>query len=265
MQAPFPAEWRVIAHRGGSHLRPENTITAFRHAVELGVDALEMDVRATRDGQLVIMHDPLVDRTTNGSGAVSDHTLAELKSLDAGYHWPLHTATTERPFRGSGLTIPTLEEVLATFPDVPMIIDIKQAQPSIFREFGDLLKHHGRDRNTIVGSFHHGVLTAFRRLFPEFMTSASPREVVRFLLAARMGIPRRGPQALQVPVRSGPLRVTTPRFLKVARACGSAVHVWTINDRDLMRGLVIAGVDGIITDRPDLLLDLKHEELGGWI
>ncbi len=252
-------DWTVIAHQGGNHIRPDNTLEAFRHAVELGVDALEMDVHATSDGALVVIHDETVDRTTNGSGRVSDLSLEEIQSLDAAYHWPHHMETDERPYRGRGITIPTLEEVLREFPDMPMTIEIKQAAPPIVTPFGELLQQYDREQNTVVASFHPEVIREFRDQFPAFATSGVQPEILTFYILKTLfmgwvyGPPM---EAFQVPERFGSLRVITPRFVSSAQRRGLDVHVWTVNDRESMERILSRGVDGIITDRPDLLLDI---------
>jgi glycerophosphoryl diester phosphodiesterase len=251
--------WTVIAHQGGNQLRPGDTMAAFEHAVELGVDALELDVHATADGVLVVIHDDTVDRTTNGTGAVSELTLEEIKALDAGYNWPLHEESDEYPFRGTGVTIPTLEEVLVAFPDMPMAIEIKQADPPIVEPFGNLLKEYDRAGNTIVASFHPEVMQEFREQFPEFATAGVEPEIRRFFVLNKLFLGRsyRPPMnAFQVPERFGNLKVITPRFVRVAQSRGLAVHVWTINHPDDMERILDTGVDGIMTDRPDLLLDV---------
>lgn len=258
---PHPAitgnSWAAIAHQGGNHLRPGDTMVAFRHAVELGVDVLEMDVHATRDGVLVVIHDDTVDRTTNGAGAVSDLTLEELRSLDAGYNWPLHLETDERPYRGAGVTIPTLEEVLREFPSMPMVIEIKQADPPIVEAFGEMLRQYGRAGNTIVASFHPAVMEDFRGQFPEFATAGVEPEIRRFFVMNKLflgGLFHPEMDAFQVPERFGNLTVITPRFVRVAKRRGLDVHVWTVNNPDDMERMLDAGVDGIMTDRPDLLM-----------
>lgn len=253
--------WQVIAHQGGNHLRPDNTMVAFRNAVELGVDALEMDVHGTADGELVVIHDETVDRTTNGSGLVREMTLEEIRELDAAYHWPHHEETDEYPYRGRGVKIPTLEEVLRAFPDVPMTIEIKQREPSVVRQFGELLQRYDREQHTIVASFHPDVMREFRRQFPRFATSGVEPEIRTFYVMKTVFAGWLYPppmEAFQVPETSGDLQVITPRFVRAAHRRGINVQVWTINDRDSMRRILDAGVDGIITDRPDLLL----EELG---
>ena len=249
----------VIAHQGGNHLRPDNTMVAFEYAAELGVDVLEMDVHGTADGQLVVIHDETVDRTTNGTGAVKEMTLAELQGLDAAYNWPHHREAEEYPYRGRGVTIPTLREVLETFPDKPMVIEIKQREPSIVEPFGELLREFDREGRVIVASFHPETMYEFRESFPEFATAAVEPEVRTFYVLSLMLMARvyRPPfSAFHVPERSGGIHVVRPRFLYPARMLSVETHVWTVNDFDDMRRLVDLGVEGIMTDRPDLLLAL---------
>ena len=251
--------WQVIAHQGGNQLRPDNTMLAFRNAVELGVDALELDVHATADGVLVVIHDETVDRTTNGSGLVKEMTIEEVQELDAAYNWPHHQDSDEHPYRGLGVRIPTLEEVLRAFPDVHMTIEIKQSDPPIVREFGELLQRYDREQNTIVASFHPEVMWEFRREFPTFATSGVEPEIRTFYVMKTVFAGWLYPppmEAFQVPEASGDLHVITPRFVRAAHRRGINVQVWTINDPDSMRRILDAGADGIITDRPDLLLDV---------
>jgi glycerophosphoryl diester phosphodiesterase len=249
----------VLAHQGGNHLRPDNTMVAFEHAVALGVDALEMDVHATSDGVLVVIHDEEVDRTTNGTGLVKEMTFGEIRELDAAYRWPHHEETDEHPFRGQGVRIPALEEVLRAFPDIPMTIEIKQNEPSIVSDFGEMLQRFDREQNTIVASFHPDVMREFRDRFPDFATSGVEPEIRAFftmktLFAGWLYSPPM--EAFQVPERSGDLRVITPRFVRAAHRRGINVQVWTVNDPESMSRVLDAGVDGVITDRPDLLLEL---------
>ena len=252
-------DWMVIAHQGGNHLRPDNTMEAFRHAVDLGVDVLEMDVHATSDGVLVVIHDETVDRTTDGTGFVKDLTLAEIQGLDAAFNWPHHLDTDERPYRAQGIGVPTLEEVLRAFPDMPMTIEIKQADPPIVEPFGELLQRYDREQNTVVASFHPEVMRDFRASFPDFATSGVQPEILTFFILKTVflgwvyGPPM---EAFQVPEEFGNLRVITRRFVTSAQRRGLDVHVWTVNEREAMERILDSGVDGIITDRPDLLLEV---------
>ena len=248
----------VIAHRGGKQLWPENTLLAFRKAAELGVDVLEFDVWATAEGTPVVIHDETVERTTEGAGRVGEFTLAQLKRLDAAYRWSPHAAGGEYPFRGQGIAIPTLEEVFAAFPEMPMIMEIKQKTPSIIEPVGELMRRYDRFSRTIVASFDREVLREFRRRYPAAATSAGAREASWFIIPHLFFLGRLIPvdyQLFQLPERIGRLRLITPRLLRVAKARGLEVHVWTINDPEVMRRLIRLGVDGIMTDRPDLLLE----------
>jgi len=156
----------VIAHRGGSKLWPENTMVGFRAATEMGVDLLEMDVHSSSDGTLVVIHDDSVDRTTDGTGLVNQLTLAQLKELDAGYQWSSDQGVSF-PFRGQGLEIPTLEEVLSEFNGYPMNIEIKQFEPSITEQFCQTIRAYSMQERVLVASFDPGTLGDFRRTCPE--------------------------------------------------------------------------------------------------
>ena len=176
----------VIAHRGGWRLWPENTLYAFQHAIDLGVDMLEMDIRSTKDGHIVVFHDETVTRTTNGNARVNDLTLAELKQLDAGYKWTADRGATF-PFRGKGIVSPTLDEVFASFPHMRMTIEIKQKEPDIVEAFGNLIRHHGMQHRVLVACFDSGTLKRFRKLFPEVATSPGHdrrHDLLRPVLAA---------------------------------------------------------------------------------
>jgi glycerophosphoryl diester phosphodiesterase len=247
----------VIAHRGGRRLWPENTLYAFEHAVDLGVDVLEMDIHSTKDGVLVVMHDNTVDRTTNGSGAVQDFTLAELEELDAGYNW---TADDQSfPFRGQGITVPTMEKVFATLPNALMNIEIKQTQPSIVVPFCQMIRDYGMTERVLVASFDTNTIKEFRRACPEIATTAGEDEVRIFfgLNLAFLGAIYSSPaEALQVPEYSGDMRVVTQRFVHTAHKHNVDIHVWTVNDINDMRRFLNLGVDGIVTDYPDQLLTL---------
>ncbi len=261
--APHPAlennSWQVIAHQGGNHLWPDNTLFAFREAVAAGVDVLEMDVHASSDGELVLIHDDTVDRTTDGSGVVWEMTLEQLQSLDAAYRWPHHRETDAFPYRGQGIQIPTLESVLREFPDVPMVIEIKQSEPPIVDTFGELLQRYDREQNTVVASFSPEVMQEFRKKFPDFATSGVEPEIRTFfaLKTAFAGWIYPPPMnVFAVPERFGNLRVITPRFVRAAKRRGITVQVWTVNEREQMNRMLDAGVDGIITDEPIMLIDV---------
>jgi glycerophosphoryl diester phosphodiesterase len=254
--------WRVIAHQGGNHLWPDNTMLAFENAVAAGVDALEMDVHASSDGVPVVIHDSTVDRTTNGSGTVWELTLEELQELDAAYNWPHHVETDDHPYRGMGVRIPTLEEVLRAFPDVPMAIEIKQSDPPIVDTVGELLQRYDREHNTIIASFSPQVMREFRKAFPEFATSGVEPEIRTFFVLKTVFLGWLYPppmEAFQVPEQSGSLNVITPRFVRAAHRRNINVQVWTINDAAGMHRVLDSGADGIITDEPIMLMEVLEE------
>jgi glycerophosphoryl diester phosphodiesterase len=251
--APLPL---VIAHQGGDGLRPSNTIPAFDHAAELGVDVLEMDVHETRDGALVLMHDATVDRTTDGSGALADMTLAQVQALDAAHHWPYDGAPA---YRGLGIGVPTLAEVISRHRLLRFNVEIKPPSAETGRAVCAELQRLGVADRVLVASFHATAMDAFREACPLIPTSGYESEVRWFYLQYRLGlwrIARPAVPALQVPQRAGAFDLTEPGFLEAARSRGMHVDFWTVNDADEMRTLLRRGAAGIITDRPDLLLEV---------
>jgi glycerophosphoryl diester phosphodiesterase len=247
----------AFAHRGGAALWPENTLAAFRGALGLGLRWLETDGHMTRDGVIVLCHDAGLERTTDGAGLVRDHTLAELRELDAGWRFSTDGGRSF-PWRGKGLTIPTLEDVLALGDDVRVNLEIKQRAPSMARPLWDLVRRLGAEDRILVAAEQDPLVRELRAVSGgRVATSAGRREVTAFWLAVRTGLDRLLPihyDALQVPVRSGRLRIVDERFIAAAHRRGIQVHVWTIDEPSEMRALVALGVDGIMTDRPDLLL-----------
>lgn len=248
----------VIAHRGGAGLRPENTLPAFRNAVAMGVDVLEMDIRSTSDGVLALMHDQTVNRTTDGTGPLHSFTFEQLRRLDAGYRWSPDGNRTF-PFRGQGITVPTLEEVFTVFPTTRMNIEIKQTEASLIKPLCRMIRDFKMTNRVLVASFQAEALIEFRRECGEVATSASGSEVGKFLTlnsVALAAVYSPAAQAVQVPEYGGGLHVLTQSFVNAAHNRNLQVHAWTINETDDMRRLAAMGVDGIITDYPDRLLKL---------
>jgi glycerophosphoryl diester phosphodiesterase len=245
----------VMAHRGGGGLWPENTLLAFERARDLGVDVIEMDVQSTADGQLVVLHDASLDRTTDGSGRLSALTLAELKKLDAGFRWSADGGKTF-PWRGRGLTVPTLDEVFTRLPGMRFNIEPKQESPSIVKPLCRAIREKGMSDKVTIGAFRQNVLDEFRQECPEVKTSAGPSEVAGFLRAVRYGGAAAEPKfaALQVPEAMMGVPVLTRGLVEAARARGLEVHAWTVNETEDMKRLQELGVDGIMTDYPDRLL-----------
>lgn len=249
---------QVIAHRGGAQLRPENTLLAFEHALALGTDMLEMDARATADGVLVALHDAGVDRTTDGQGPVDALTLAALQKLDAAYHWSPDGGRST-PLRGRGVRVPTLAEVFERFPRTRMVVEIKPPDPALAAKMCQLIRRHAMTQRVLIASFHSAVLDAFRQRCPEVGTSMGPGEARLFYVASLVYLSDAispAAQALQIPYGFGERVLATPQIAAAARGRNLALHVWTVNDEARMRRLLAIGVDGIMTDRPDLLLRL---------
>jgi glycerophosphoryl diester phosphodiesterase len=250
----------LVAHRGGSRLAPENTLEAFRDAVERWqADMLEMDVRLTRDGEVVVIHDETVDRTTDGSGPVFGHTLAELQRLDAGHRFvdPLGRAS----FRGRGVKVPRFEDVLLALPGVRMNVEAKEAR--VAAPLVALIRRHGAEARVLVAAEHERCRDAVRGYPGPW--GAGRTQVFWFWALHRL--PGGGPYTpsadiLQVPETWKGLRIVTPAFVRAAHRRNLPVQVWTVDDPTDMRRLLAMGVDGIQSDRPDLLARVLVEVAG---
>lgn len=249
----------AIAHRGSRVLWPENTMVAFQGATDLGCRFLETDLHVTRDGVLVTHHDDTLERTTDGAGKISDYSLEELGQFDAGANFESDGA---HPFRGQGVTVPTLEEVMTAFPDTVVTVDLKEN--NLEQILAGLAASRGWWDRLIVGSFSDRRLRRFRReVEGRVATSAGPVEIARFLATVRMGrVPSMAADALQIPTRARGITVVDRKTVAAAHAALKHVHVWTINESSEMHRLLDLGVDGIITDRPDLLNDVLAERRG---
>jgi glycerophosphoryl diester phosphodiesterase len=250
-----PGKVLAFAHRGGAY-HPElegleNSLAAFRHAVELGYTYLETDVHATRDGGLFAFHDAALDRVTGHRGAVAD-----LSSTEVG-----------RALIGGREQIPTMESLLEEFPEVRFNIDLKsEAAVEPLAGLIDAMRAHDR---VCVGSFSQRRLGRFRRLVGgRVATSAGPLEVglLRVSPAARLVevLARRGAAALQIPWRRKGVSILTRGLLDRAHALGLHVHVWVVDHPHEMRTLLDMGVDGLMTDRTDLLREVLVER-GQWM
>ncbi len=244
-----------IAHRGGRSLAPEATLPAYENAMRVGADVLEMDVHATSDGVLVVIHDDTVDRTTDGTGAVKDMTFAELRALDAAYDFSPDGTTF--PERGKGIQVPTLEEILDAFPEGWFVIEIKQSEPSITAEFAQLLANKQVEDRVVAGSFDANVNIELRALAPSLRTSFGLTEVVDFLFLEPMAEASYVPpgEFLQVPIEQSGVEVISQDFADKAARFDLGIHAWTINDPADMTWLIGLGVAGIITDDPALLAE----------
>lgn len=249
-----------FAHRGGSSLAPENTLVAFERGLALGADALELDIQTTSEGEIVVIHDPTLDRTTNGTGPVAAKTLDELRRLDAGYRFTPDSGHTY-PYRGQGTTIPTLREVLERFPHARINIDLKESSPPRERRLWEIIQEYEAYKRVLVASGDlHLPIIRFRQLAAgRVATSASALEVRNFVLTAAVRATRwlrPAYDALQVPEVHRSIRIISRPLLAAAHRLGLDVHVWTVDTASDMKRLLAMGVDGLMTDRPDLLAEV---------
>jgi glycerophosphoryl diester phosphodiesterase len=229
----------VFAHRGGGGLGPENTVAAFDRGLAAGADGLELDVQFSRDKIVVVHHDRTLDRTTRAQGPLNARTAVELAAVG----------------------VPALRDVLARYPHTGIIIELKEPGAELALAVVDEVRAARAADRVCLGSFSLSALRAVRAAAPEVPTSGARFEVRMALYKSWCGLsPGRVPyQAFQVPEASGTTRVISPRFVRLAHKAGIAVHVWTVDAPDDIRRLLDWGVDGIISDRPDVAAQVAHD------
>lgn len=238
-----------ISHRGGSGLLPENTMIAFADAVgRWRTDVLELDVRPSADGAVMVFHDETLERTTDGDGPLSGRTRAQLEALDAGHHHP--------GFRGRGAKIPTFEEVLAAFPEQHLNVELKEGDDAFLDAFVALVRRFGAEHRVCVGHVDDARSLALMARLPEAAAWYPQGAATRFVMAVRSAEEPSDDEpwdVLALPHRLGDAWVVDAALVAAAHAHGRYVHTWTVDDPDEMNVLFDAGVDGIMTDRPDVL------------
>jgi glycerophosphoryl diester phosphodiesterase len=235
-----PGRRLVIAHRGASSEAPENTLESFELGMIQGAGALEMDVRLTRDGQAVVIHDPTLDRTTDRTGAVAELTLEQVQAADA----------------GGGARIPTFRSVLEAFPGIPLLVEIKatEAQDAIAAE----IERAGARERVVIASFQHRALEKLRD--GRFLVGADRGDVAALYALGRFGLERLASscRCYAVPWRwKGKLEVPRPWFIDAATRLKRAVHVWTVDDPDIAHLLWTRGAAGIITNNPAAMMPVR--------
>ncbi len=246
----------LFAHRGASGEAPPNTMPAFERAVALGIPYLETDCHATRDGELVLCHDETVDASTDGSGEISSYRFADLMQLDAGHQFSSDGKTF--PFRGQGIRIPRLAELLERFPEARVNLEIKPGGRAVVESVIQVIRDADASSRVLLAAADDAVMEQIRKLDPGTAVGSSTGEVVAFFRAIqedRVAEFEPSGHALQIPTEFAGNPLITPECLAAARHHGVFVHVWTINDRAEMRLLLEAGVDGIMSDLPGLLLE----------
>jgi len=264
------------AHRGASRQYPENTLEAFQRALEILPQCLlEIDVRRTSEGEVVVFHDEFLDPKTDGTGPVAAKTVSEIRRLDLGYGISFDDGTTF-PFRSRGFRIPTLEETLEAFPSAKISVDIKDDDLNAAVRAVSAINEKKAGYRVIIGSFHSRIVRFVRIQYPHIATHFSRMDIMRFLLLHKAGVARFYPKAgtaMFIPefadmenpeyregARRQGMRIISPRLIRDAHRMGIPVVAWTINRIENMRRLISWGVDGIVTDYPDLLKQVMGEK-----
>lgn len=256
----------VIAHRGGRGLAPEGTMAAFDNAADLGVDMFEYDIHLTADGELVVIHDPTVDRTTNGEGRVNEMTLAEVQSLDAGYQFKDDTGNLT--FRDQGVYIPTVEEVFTNYPTMRQLIEIKDTNDpalyeKIIQKLWDLIQKYGMEDEVMIGSFDHKINQRFEEVSGGRIPIGAGEDEVRSFVQMHVpylnGVAKTNVDAFQLPVEQEGHDLTTNNIIRSAKKRNISIYYWTINEEDEIKKLIDKGVDGLITDYPDRVQKVLKE------
>jgi len=248
----------IYAHRGSSSQMPENTAPAYDWALACGADVLETDVRLSAQGTLFMFHDERLGRITNGSGRVASASDAELATLDAAYNFVNADGSS---MRDQGIGLLSLDAMFAKYPDTRINIDIKDNNQRAVDEIVRLIRHYDRTELTTVGSFHTNDILSLRAMAPEVRTAALKEEVARLYFgrmlpgrkaATEAALTERPYKALQMPLRYFGIPLTTEKFIAHGKTLGLDLVFWTVNERKGFQKLQTLGVDGIVTDRPDL-------------
>ncbi|MEM9862099.1 MAG: glycerophosphodiester phosphodiesterase [Myxococcota bacterium] len=246
-----------FAHRGGAARFPENTHHAFAGAKALGYRHIETDVQLTADGEVAIFHDLTLERTTNGRGRVGDTRWEDMAALDAAHGFCPSGDGSTFPLRGCGIGPLRLVDALDAFPDLFFNLEMKGNDDALADTLFQLIQDRGVASRVLVASANDGLTARFRSIADGSVpTSAGQQAILQAFLWSRVGrLPKVPYDALQVPFRHGRLRVVDERFVRAAHAAQVAVHVWTIDEPTLIGHLHELGVDGIMTDRPEVLRD----------
>jgi glycerophosphoryl diester phosphodiesterase len=247
---------RVMAHRGLSGLFPENTLLAFEEAARVGAPYIELDVHMTRDGEVIVCHDADLKRTTDRAGLIHELSYAEVAAADAGYNFG--GTKGKFPFRGQGLSVPRLADVLAGFAQIHFVIEVKQIEPSLIAAISEVIEKAHMRRHVLIASEHQQPLSEAREMLAGVPTNFSALETAEFFRRLAIGMAGYEPpgEALQIPPQHQGLRLVTEQSVAGARDLGVEMHVWTVNDPAEMRSFLRLGAHGIITDYPDRMLAL---------
>lgn len=257
----------VLGHRGAAGEMPENTLPSFERALARGAHVLESDVHVTRDGVPVLIHDPVVDRTTDGSGRVDDLSWEDLRRLDAGFRFSPDGGASH-PFRGRGITVPSLEEAFDRLPGARFNLELKAQRPELVERAVALVRAKAREAVTLLTAGEDPIMARLRdelrRTGVACAVGASTGDILRFIRSAQDGKPPDGEaMALQIPTHFGGRPLITAELLGHAHAYGVFVHAWTINEEPEMERLLDLGVDGLVTDFPGRMAELLQRRAQG--
>jgi len=258
-----PVKPLLLAHRGTSLLAPENTVPAFDFALAHNADVFEIDVRLSRDNQVMVFHDETLDRTTNSTGPLRTMDVVDLQHLDAAYNFK---AQNQWPDRGTGIRILTLEELLERYPDIRVNIDIKDADEQAVVATGNSVVRMGAAGRCVLASFHNEQVRRCRSLFPGVQCALSLADIknyyLRFLCGRLRGY-HHSTGLFQVPVSHYCIPLAGRRLIDSIHRGGGEIYYWTINDPQQMKQLLQRGADGIVTDRADLAKDVISSVTSG--
>ncbi|KOS69595.1 glycerophosphodiester phosphodiesterase [Lysinibacillus contaminans] len=256
----------VLAHRGGTHLAPEHTMPAFEKSAQLGVDGFEIDIRLTKDEEIIVFHDATIDRTTDGFGLVAEMTLEEINAFNHGYQFEdLEGNTT---FRGQKVDVVTLRELLETYSNMLVSIDIKDA-PDTYEgslmpsKLWRLIEELGVEDRVVVTSFYGEQVDRFNLYAQNRVALGAGESDIRKAFTAfssqfgHLYHPK--VDVFQIPTKSGVVALDSPKFIQFLNDLNIPVHYWTINDLVTMNKLIRNGAKGIITDRPDIAMILLQK------
>ena len=251
----LPSPW-LVAHRGGSRIAPENTLAAFDRADTLGADAIETDVRLSRDGVVMVFHDEDTARLTGEPGTIEARTAAEVERLDVAFSFS-EDGGVSFPLRAAGLRVPTFAEALRRYPRMRFNVDAKSEDPDLADALARVVREARAEDRVCVGSFFDAQAERLGALLPGVCRFLPQDAATRHVLAAKsgaepVGLPG-GYDLADLPARMGEMTVVDPRVVEHFHRLGIPVHVWTVDDEDEMRALLAIEVDGIVTDRPDVL------------
>lgn len=254
----------IGGHRGSAGVAPENTLVSFQRAFDDGADFVEMDLREGREGEVLIIHDEDLERTTDGQGAVRDWAFKDLKSLDAGHRFTLDGGISY-PYRGQKITIPTLEEFFSTFPGGKATLDVKEAGSPFIEKLVDTIKRFDREGLVLLGAAKCATMREIRGQLRDqdatIATGFSYKEAdafMRWLWAGKKGSLVPQGHALQVPCVYQDMKLITEQTLEAAAELNLEVHAWTVNDTQEMEELIRMGVGGIVTDYPARLKGIQE-------